>query len=738
MFEQTRYPFQKDEINMNHNIVKFLVVWVWLLSFWELPAQLIATDPDDYTADSLRVPIQLIAKNTGDKILLRWAPGSPGAWHLSNQSGYRLERLIFRDSNELTTAQWELLATPKPWPLDDWAPIANEQAQDPYAAIAAQAIYGKRNFSDPENTTASFLEKATELENLYAAALLAAEFSRNAAIASGLRYEDEDLRAGYTYIYRVYSLASRPDYIIDTAYYVIHTDEVHPNPVPQIDSVEEGENRIKLYWTRQWERYYSGWLIERSSDQRHWESLTGEVPFIDSPVDRDGLPNEWFTYIDSLDQNYRPYYYRLIGITPFAELSQASAVVRAMGRDRTPPPAPYGIETRQIAPSKMEIRWQFPDTVGDLAGFLITRTEQREGGTEVGLTPRLLPPHMRRFVDTSFDPLVSNWYFVYAVDTAGNAMVGLPEYGSIVDSIPPAPPTQITGQIDTNGVVTLHWPLGPEPDLYGYKVFYANAREHIFTPRTNRILRDTFWSDTIPLNVLTEEIFYAVVAFDLYGNASDWSDIVRLQKPDLVPPTSPLFDTYHISENGVELRWIRSSSHDVVKHLLYRRPEAQPDEWQLLFVDTDTVGNYGSWRDTTVAPRTAYVYRIVAVDDAANYSEKEETLHLRIPDFRTMPAVSRFLAQLDTTTQTVALSWRFRSPAWLAHPPVFAVFRAVDDSGFYFYRMTEAGITRFIDREIASGHRYQYFVKAVDEENELEGPPSEIRVVIFPKSRDKD
>ncbi len=708
---------------------------ILLLCLWpkaRLGAQIIAADTSDYVADSLRVPMHLLAKNTGNKILLRWAPGSAGAWHLSNQSGYRLERLIFRDTIELAEAEWEVLAEPKPWPLDEWAPIANEQANDPYAAIAAQAIHGKRNYADPDNVAANFWEKATELENLFSAALLAAEFSRNAAIASGLRYEDEDVRPGYTYIYRVYSLASRPDYLIDTAYAVVRTDEIAQDPVPTIDSVEEGEYVIKLYWDRNWERYYSGWYIERSTDRRRWERLT-DAPFIDSPLDMYGIPTEWFTFIDSLDQNYRPYYYRLIGITPFAEHSRPSRVVRAMGRDRTPPPAPYGIQVQQIGPQKMEVTWQFQDTTGDLAGFLITRTEQREGGTEVALTPRPLPPHMRRFIDTSFDPLVSNWYFVYAVDTAGNAMVGLPEYGSIVDSIPPQPPTDITGQIDTNGIVTLHWPLGPEPDLYGYKVFYANAEDHVFTPRTNRILRDTIWTDTIPLNVLTEDIYYAVVAFDLHGNASDWSEIVRLQKPDLVPPTSPLFDTYDISEKGVYLRWIRSSSHDVVKHLLYRRPEAQPDEWQLLFADTDTLGDYGFWLDTTVAPRAAYVYRIVAVDDAANYSEAMETLHLRIPDFRTLPPVSALTVRPDADSRTITLRWRFDPPRWLDRPPLFAIFRAEEESGFYFYHMTEAGQTTFVDREVAAGRRYQYFVKAIDEETEIEGPPGEVRSAVLPE-----
>lgn len=212
---------------------------------------------------------------------------------------------------------------------------------------------------------------------------------------------------------------------------------------------------------------------------------------------------------------------------------------------------------------------------------------------------------------------------------------------------------------------------------------------------------------------------------------------MRLQKPDLVPPTSPLFDGYDISEEGVALRWIRSSSLDVVKHLLYRRPENRPDDWQLLLADTDTLGDYGHFLDTMIAPRAHYVYRLVAMDDAANFSEKEETLVLHIPDFRTLPPVYEFtLAPEAGPPPAIGLQWKFQAPRWLKHPPVFAIFRAVDDSGFYFYQMTEEGSTSFTDRQVDPGTTYHYLVKALDPETEIEGPPSAVQSVTLPPPPD--
>jgi len=102
------------------------------------------------------------------------------------------------------------------------------------------------------------------------------------------------------------------------------------------------------------------------------------------------------------------------------------------------------------------------------------------------------------------------------VDTAQNYSCTDPAYTIIDDKVAPVAPQSLAGSIDTNGVVTLTWDLGQEADLLGYYVQVSNGRERVFTPVTDQPLHADYWHDTIPLDVLTEEIYYRIVAVDLY------------------------------------------------------------------------------------------------------------------------------------------------------------------------------------------------------------------------------
>ena len=187
----------------------------------------------------------------------------------------------------------------------------------------------------------------------------------------------------------------------------------------------------------------------------------------------------------------------------------------------------------------------------------------------------MLPGTSRSFIDSSCNENINNYYWIAVFDHEDNVNVTMPQYGTIIDSIAPMPPTGLEGSIDTNGVVTLKWKLGAEPDLRGYFVHYANNARHTFINRTDQPLRDTFWRDTIPLNVLTEQIHYKVVAIDHRFNYSGYSEMLTLSKPDKVPPTSPVFLRSFADEKGIQLQWTNSGSHDVKANVLMRRGQGQ-------------------------------------------------------------------------------------------------------------------------------------------------------------------
>ena len=682
-----------------NNLKIYILILLGFVSVLELKAQ----------QDSVRIikhTLFLTGKSTGHKIILRWAPNSAGVWSMSNHSGYFIERLAFKDSTDMLSAPFVLLTpdTLKPWPLDAWEPIANTASGDKYAAIAAQALYGKRNELEKPLEESSYLSKAREFENLFSAAMLAAEYSRNAAIASALRFEDENIDTTMNYVYRIYSLASSDSFRIDTAYMVIDAGNIEPLLPVEITTVAS-EKAIYIQWSRDWELMYSGWYIERSEDGQNFTKLN-TIPYIDSPFDEYGKKTEMVTFIDSVPVNYKPYWYRVTGINTFAELSPTGIVTKAMGRDITPPTPASNIIAKQIAPGKMQITWDYDGDMADLDGFLIGRSEGVHGEQQP-LTPEKLSPDTRVFYDSNYNELADNWYLIYSMDTAGNASVGFPQYGTIIDSIPPNPPTGLTGNIDTNGVVTVHWNLGEERDILGYKVYYTNQGDHVFANVNNELLQDTIFTDTINIKVLTEEIFYKITAVDATRNHSKFSEVLVLKKPDVIPPVSPIFTDYKVTKDGIKLTYAQSTSHDVVRHFLYRKDKIEGTDWELIY-ETDSLKTYDTFIDTTTIPGTLYQYKLIALDDDGLQSKWIFQLTLRAIDFSAITSVKYLEANYNKKEKTLRLDWSYPKEGNFT----FALYRAVDGGGFNFYKSFEGHIRSFSET-LKTNHIYEYTLKVV-------------------------
>ncbi len=643
--------------------------------------------------------IQMTGKRTSGGVMLRWVPETPGAWSLSRTHGYQLDRMAFTGEEDFHEVGYEpLTAAPvKPWPLERWDSLA---MVDDQAAIAAEILYGELG-----NQPVGFFEKAAKFENIFSTAILAAEFSFATAVASGLGYYDRDVRNDMKYLYRIISLGSSDSYPIDTAYFLIDGNERETVPQVVIHEVLDKEGHVEIRWDREMhEQVFSAYYIEKSDDGRSFRRQN-QAPYIDSPNDLSETSLTFISYIDSV-QNYVRHYYRVTGITSFGELSEPSDVVSGMGRDRTPPTPPTGISAQQVSESEIRISWEYEDQPEDLVGFMIARSNDPEGAA-VTLTDPALGPEARAFTDDTFDPLLNNWYFLATIDTANNASVAAPIYGGIVDSIPPLAPTNLSGKIDTSGVVTVTWDLGEERDLMGYMVFSTNQEDHTYANLSNRPLMDTVFTDTLDLSILTEEIFYKVVAVDAYYNHSGFSEVLRLEKPDLVPPIAPVFTKYKVSEEGIRLEWAQSSSMDVMKHQLSRREKGM-ENW-VVIREFDSLGTYDQYTDTQLDKGKMYEYKIEAVDDAGLISPVSYVLSLKAIDFSQKPPVQNVTALWDSDQRMVLLSWSYP----IEGDYTFRVYRAVDGGPFNLLGNQVGESPRLTDNRIRNGRTYEYAVKAV-------------------------
>lgn len=652
---------------------------------------------DDITSDTSHVQHLVLTTAYSNEMgmILRWAPQSPGKWREGNFYGYKIERAL--QNGDQGTGKWEVIESQlKPISLDKWRALVLEHTTDTFLMVAGQAVHGAVNGEalSPQN----MMDKADQLTNLHAACLLSCEFSRHAGLAAALRYEDKTAVRGLRYLYRI---SCNNDPMLQA----VSISNAEEETYPAIENIEvrEGENAIELKWNRDYyKNFYTGFYIYRSSDEGNsWQKITPH------PTARVGFKDvHHFIFKDSLASNYQPYWYKIEGLTSFAGKGPQSAAVKAMGRDRTAPDAPYDVRLDYLGNAMMKISWKVNESDQDIKGFRISKSNEQQKEF-VEITPKILPGNVRSYIDSTCNENINNYYWIAVIDHEDNVNVTMPQYGTIIDSIPPLPPTGIEGNVDTNGVVTLRWKKGGEVDLKGYFVHYANNARHTFINRTDKPLQDTFWRDTIPLNVLTEQIHYKVVAIDHRFNYSGYSEMITLSKPDKVPPTSPVFQRSIVDDQGVHLQWANSGSHDVKYNVLMRRSEGEE-----VFIEIYRCGprpSTSNYTDTKIIGGKKYEYTLYAVDDAGLQSDRISTLSLKAFENKKLDIPQNFQASVDTIKRIVTLSWK--NPAASTKT---AIYRSVNDQPWLTHKVV-ANVSSFMDVPYRKGDVVKYRIKAMDD-----------------------
>jgi len=659
--------------------------------------------------DSLLTPFQaeinLVGKSYGDSIVLRWAPTTPGAWFYLNKTGYTIEKTSFQDEGDFDPATYQKITELpiKPLPLEAWEPIVKNGPDKELSAIAAQALYGK-SFSAGG---ATLYDAADEFMNRYSFSILSADFSAVTATALGLRISDRDVRENRHYIYRIYASVPGQNYKIDTTYFVVQNLRDVSVPTPLIGEVYEGELNINISWERALhEPAFSAYIIERSEEGRAFSPLNS-APFIHAESDHIDSRSTVFQYIDSIPENYKPYHYRLIGITPFGEKSPPSEIVLAMGRDRTPPPAPVNVEARQIDSGRVEITWVTPEKVGDLEGFYIGRGDDLKTNFQP-LHDQIIPKDSTSYIDNQSDQLGGNYYVVAAVDTAGNGSISMVSYAAILDSIPPLPPISLKGEIDSSGVVTLKWRLGDEIDLAGYMIYFSNSPDHVFSTVNQAPLGDTVYTDTIQVKTLTKKIYYRLKAVDTRWNYSGFSEILELSRPDFIPPTSPVFCNYKLSKEGMKLEWIPSSSNDVAGYELQILENGELKK--RVYIEKQGALKKYHYLHKELNAGLQYTYIIATLDDSGLKSNPAPPITINAIDLQPKEAIQDLTLNMNKDGSSLSLKWTFHEPDQLKR---YILFRAVAGASFVSYKSLPAKDTSFEDHMIRKGVQYEYCIKAV-------------------------
>jgi fibronectin type 3 domain-containing protein len=642
--------------------------------------------------------------HAGDSVMLRWVPSTHANWQLANANGYRITRFgldeyLDLSGQDLTGKGTVIAENVKPLPETDSA-WARAKRSIPSAGFVYASLY------TPEKSNADPKKRELQQSITYGFSMKVCDDNPSVAKAAGLFFVDRTTKKQEKYIYRIE--------ILNTKYAGVATADEKLSVLNAVTNpTGQFRNRtMRLsFEVEKTREQYAGYIIERSEDSIHFTRINPVLlSFVKSQYESE---KKELVYEDSLAKNGKLYWYRVRGYSFFGMTGPSSAVVRGKGKEEW---NAYPVPDTCYSPDnkKVVMQWSLPVLSGEtqVKGVCVLRSDKANGV----YSPVAKIISGNSFTDTGAK--FTNYYVLGAISTEGDTAFSFPFLAQLQDNTPPAIPQNITGVIDTNGIVKLTWMAVKEADLKGYRVFRRNASGEEFMEVSDSVITGSSFTDSITLHTLTRDVYYSVRSVDHVWNNSDFSVPAKLKRPDKIAPVTPVLKIIYHTDSTVVLRWINSSSTDILSKKLLRSNGGKSVELKS-FTGRDTVTTFA---DSSAEAGLKYVYSLVVADSSGNKS----TLTFPEVNFspRVRPELKNFNATPDLGKRTITLKWDLPSQ------PVdrIIIYKGKEGETIRSFKTLSGTSMSYIDNQLYPGNVYMYKVKAVMKDG-AESRMSEVRVV---------
>jgi uncharacterized protein len=670
--------------------MKLFVVIACLLTSLNLTAQRIANS------------IQVISKTGDDGVWLRWAPTQYETWKSGNSNGYHIDRFTIQPGGTIGSST-PLRLTTTPVRAATLAEFERLGATQKETAAVGELIYKFVSNAPKGNHPAALLQQKEESEHRFGMALLLCDMNYRTAEAAGLFFKDMTAKKGERYIYKI-AVNINPEPLDPGIIVVDVKDQAELKGFSDV-TIKFGNKTATLRWpTITHKGVYTAYIIERSKDNKLFTSVT-DLPYMNLVSD-DSMDEAH--YVDSLDANKTPYYYRVIGLTPFGEKSPPSNIVSGEGKDDMT--GMIVITGSAITGKKTtSVKWNFPPAMETrIEGFVVSIANKSQGPYRV-VTNKILSKKDREF---DLGALTSSCYIqVKAVAKSGDELSqSFPWFIHIEDNNPPAAPTGIKGTIK-DSQISLTWIANKETDIEGYRVFSSHSEKSEYVEVTKSILSTPAFVETLSAGEMNKKIWIKVVAVDQSFNISPYSAPITLSLPDAIAPTAPVFTIVTNDDKKIKLEWIPGYGNDVVRHTL-TRSSREDTAWIRLkdFSKKDDP----QFSDNNLTTGTIYKYKISAFDSAGNSASvvsKDVAFGGGVKK-----SVTDLTAFINRDTKVVKLTWKYSHPA-----KKVLIYRMKNDEKISLYQQLDGSISEFEDKLIQINNKYTYRIQMViDHESRTE------------------
>lgn len=644
--------------------------------------------PISASAQTPEAKLFVLSDPRDGEIALRWGPTDYSTLELATNQGYRIERqeLTGRGNNQTIVSTVVMEESLRPYPIPAWKPLTDTSD---YAKSIASILYVQEPITTPNDQAFA-----------HGIALFSADIDFAAASAGGLGYTDRTVKAETTYRYVISVGSIRGAQTVDS-------DVRIKRPPPQEATGDFQQFYVDLSWNRaKTDRSYTSYDVRRSADGGKTYTTVNTLPLVQILNDQNYDTLQY--YRDTLPDLETTYHYQIIGTTPFGRHGPPSDPVIGRAMPDARELMPRITEMTLDVEENYRISWEVPRRSNRQA-VEYEVFSSRTGYTGYESRSGRIPATETYWIEQY--PVDGHFYRIHAYDAEGYTYVSNPRLMLVDDTDPPTPPPGIEGKMDSLGVVTLSWKPSTEDDVKGYRVTFSNRPDGYFAQLTSKETTALLYQDQVTMDTRAEDVYYRVFAVDYAGNYSEESEPVKVSRPDLKPPTPPVFREIGSDENAVLLPTALSSSDDVVYHLFQRNTPDTPD-WTTLDTLRSTASTY-RFRDTEGKAGQTYRYRVVAVDDAGLQS-MTDPINAARTDTGLRGTIENFRVRVLTTSPTPAVSW--------SYPPAgdlegFQLYRSENGADLQAYRLLNAttsgmrlsnGTFTYLDRETTPGTRYTY------------------------------
>ncbi|MDR1951139.1 MAG: fibronectin type III domain-containing protein, partial [Bacteroidales bacterium] len=477
--------------------------------------------------------LHLFAEHQSSQIRLRWAIDCPLTWQLANRYGYTLERSEILDRHVVMDFPRRRILNEMPIkPVDSTVWMERFDQHQSYA-ILSQALFGEDFETSFQVGHPLFqaINQVQQNEQRFSFALLAADQHFEAACLAGLGWVDSVVEPHKTYLYRLY--INSPDTLIlgDTAKILIAPNE--QKRFPKITNVfsETSDKSVFLSWgIKHFSGIYTDYIVEKSTDKNRFiNAEAGHAP---------SLQGENAVFIDSLETNNKPYFFRIRGVNIFGTVGPPSDIIEVVGIPDFSA-YPENLTIRENG-KNIILQWTFDEIFNkDLSHFWIL-SQSNLNAKSIVLSNVSAKQRSFNLNVSKLEP--SNYFSVVAIYKNGQQRSSYPYFYQVVDTIPPSAPKGFFGVADSLGIVKLFWKKNTESDLDGYRIFRSNQAFQDVVQISEMLITDTVFFDTISTNT-DKSVFYQLIAIDKRGNKSDFSAKAEVKRVSKFPPAAKFVDS---------------------------------------------------------------------------------------------------------------------------------------------------------------------------------------------------